>query len=323
MNMIKRGWNFMNTKAPSLAAIDAENRLNKTTLRTMFTGMIAALQKKMAGFSRRETNMYYLSIMNKAWEQIKNSPRDKLPGELAASLEWLALDPEYENKLGPYTEDALFSPGSRDYWYHRFPQRTASTPGATMTGKGYGQTVSGAANRFVQSLQVFSGALLGESAAFTSAITKVTNPPPVAHVLAFGRPWRQQLRLRLRLRRLRLRLRRRRPMKNYSMKKAIAPLLVSLAAAAFAAAAAAQLFSRGHFLALRLGASRYQNANGLLPALLVFLAVMFLLAPLLLRAYARTVFRTSRLPACTIITTAKNSAPSAFTCAWKKTGRPS
>jgi hypothetical protein len=182
----KEGLELHEYEKAFLSAIDAEKRLNKTALRTMFTGMITALQKKMAGFSRRETNMYTLSIMNKAWEQIKNSPRDKLPEELAASLEWLALDPEYENKLGPYTEDALFSPGSRDYWYRGFPQRTASTPGATMTGKGYGQTVSGAANRFVQSLQVFSGALLGESAAFTSAVTKVTNPPPVASTSRSG-----------------------------------------------------------------------------------------------------------------------------------------
>ncbi|MFH2108191.1 MAG: hypothetical protein ABII93_05930 [Chrysiogenia bacterium] len=169
-----------------ITAIDGENRLNKTALRKMFTDMISSLQKKMAGYSRRETNIYYLSIMNKAWEQIKNSPRDKLPEELAASLEWLALDPEYENKLGPYTEDALFTPGNRDYWYRHFPQRTTGTGARTVPGKGYGQTVSGAANRFVQSLQVFSSALIGENAAFTAAITRVTNPPPVAQSSGSG-----------------------------------------------------------------------------------------------------------------------------------------
>lgn len=162
-----------------LAAINAENRLDKTALRKMFTDMIAALQKKMAGFSRRETNMYYQSIMNKAWEQVKSSPRDKLPAELAASLEWLALDPEYEGKLTPYADDALFPAGGRGYWYNGLPQRASGSGGAA-PGKGYVQTVSGAASRLVQSLQVFSGALLGESASFTSAVTQVTNPPPVA-----------------------------------------------------------------------------------------------------------------------------------------------
>ncbi|TFG76473.1 MAG: radical SAM protein [Chrysiogenales bacterium] len=76
-------------------------------------------------------------------------------------------------------------------------------------------------------------------------------------------------------------------MKTYSGKKAIAAILVALAASAFAAAAAAQLFSHGRFLALRLGVSRYENTSGLFPALFVFLALMVLLTPLLLRAYAR------------------------------------
>ncbi|HEX7502474.1 MAG TPA: hypothetical protein VF451_03555 [Acidobacteriota bacterium] len=167
-------------------AIDKEERLDKTALRKMFTDMIAALQKKMAGFSRRETNMYYQSIMNKAWDQVKNCSRDRLPAELAESMEWLALDPEYENKLDPLTDDSAFRSGSGGYWYGRMPQRTAGAGGGAVPGKGYGRAVSGSASRLVQSLQVFSGALLGESAAFTSAVTKVTNPPPVQHYSGSG-----------------------------------------------------------------------------------------------------------------------------------------
>ena len=79
-------------------------------------------------------------------------------------------------------------------------------------------------------------------------------------------------------------------MKTYSSKKAILAVLTALAAAAFAAAATAQIWSRGRFLKLDLGTSRYRSADGLLPALLIFLAVMFLLTPLLLRAYAHKSF---------------------------------
>ncbi|MCX6556527.1 MAG: radical SAM protein, partial [Candidatus Aminicenantes bacterium] len=53
------------------------------------------------------------------------------------------------------------------------------------------------------------------------------------------------------------------------------------------AAAAAQLFSRGRFLALDLGLGRYGRGNGGLPALLVFLAMLSVLTPLLWRAMAR------------------------------------
>jgi hypothetical protein len=176
----KGGLETLDYEKEFMAAIDADDRLNKSLLRPLFTNMIKGLQTKMAGFSRRETNLYYQSIMNKAWDQVKNAPKEKLPEELAASLDWLALDSEYENKLSPYTGDELFLPGRSFYWYHHFPQRTSGAGGAATTGKSYGQTVSGAASRFVQSMEVFSAALVGDAVAFTAAITRVTNPPPVA-----------------------------------------------------------------------------------------------------------------------------------------------
>ncbi len=76
-------------------------------------------------------------------------------------------------------------------------------------------------------------------------------------------------------------------MKTYSLKKGMAATLVALAAAAFAALATAQVLGRGRFLALDLGISRYGRSDGLIPALLVFLAVLLLLTPLLWRAFAR------------------------------------
>ncbi len=160
-----------------LAAVGADNRLDKAKLKVLFTAMIAALGKKMAGFSRRETNAYYGSIMNKAWEQVKSAPADKLPAELAQALEWLALDPEFEKKLEPYAPEAIFRPGDDGLWYRRFPRRAGTTTGAG-AGGGRGPTMGGAAANLVASLQSFSGALLGDGAAFTSAVTRVTNPPP-------------------------------------------------------------------------------------------------------------------------------------------------
>jgi hypothetical protein len=160
-----------------LGAIDKDNRLVKGKLRTLFTAMIAALEKKMAGFSRRETNAYYGSVMNKAWEQVRNSPPDQLPAELAQSLEWLVLDPEFERKLEPFADNAVFLPGGTDHWYRHVPQRPTAG-GASVPGSGSTRGVGQAASNLVGSLQAFSAALLGDSASFTSAITKVTNPPP-------------------------------------------------------------------------------------------------------------------------------------------------
>ncbi len=170
----REGLDLHEYEASFLTAIDSDNRLIKGKLRTLFTAMIAALEKKMAGFSRRETNAYYQSIMNKAWEQVRNSPPAQLPAELAQSLEWLVLDPEYEKKLEPFADNAVFLPGGPEHWYRNFPQRSTAG-GVSIPGRGVG----GAAANLVGSLQTFSAALLGDSAAFTSAITRVTNPPPV------------------------------------------------------------------------------------------------------------------------------------------------
>ncbi len=182
----KEGLELQEYEKDFIAAIDKENRLDKAALRKMFTAMIAALEKKMAGFSRRETNQYFQSIMNKAWEQVKNCPPATLPGELDDSLEWLALDPEYETKLDPIAGDMVFRPGSGDHWYRYLPQHSTGGKGAGVPGKGFGQTVGGAAGNLVGSLQAFSAALLGDGAAFTSAITRVTNPPPAPSRTAAG-----------------------------------------------------------------------------------------------------------------------------------------
>ncbi len=76
-------------------------------------------------------------------------------------------------------------------------------------------------------------------------------------------------------------------MRTYSLRKGLVATLVALAAAAFAAAFSADLFSRGRFLAIDLGASRYGRADALLPALLSFALTLLILLPLLWRAYAR------------------------------------
>ena len=56
--------------------------------------------------------------------------------------------------------------------------------------------------------------------------------------------------------------------------------LLTVAIGTCLAAFAANLFGRGRFLAIDLGASRYGRADGLLPALLAFAATLLVLLPL-------------------------------------------
>jgi hypothetical protein len=157
------------------SAIDADHRLDRTALKAMFTRMIKTLQTKMEGFSHRETNAYYRSVMNKAWEQVRSAPKENLPQALADNLEWLVLDDGYETKLNEMGTGDLFFPGRGAWWYYGLPHRS-SLPG---TAKGSPGSISQSANRLVSSIETFSSALVGDVGALTTSVTQVTNPPPV------------------------------------------------------------------------------------------------------------------------------------------------
>jgi len=162
-----------------VTAIDKDKRLDRAVLRTMFTRMIKSLQKKMEGFSQRETNMYYRSIMNKAWEQVRTAPKEKLPEELAGNLEWLVLDDHYDSRMNEMGTGDLFFPGRGTWWYYNLPHRTAGAGTSDSGAPSGGGSVSQAANRLVTSIETFSSSLVGNVGVFTSTITRVTNPPPV------------------------------------------------------------------------------------------------------------------------------------------------
>ena len=243
----KEGLEALDYEKEFMAAIDADKRLNKSSLRTLFTDMIKGLQTKMAGFSRRETNMYYQSIMNKAWDQVKNAPKEKLPEELADSLEWLAMDPEYENKLEPYANDTILFPGRTAYWYRNFPAAHNGDSGRRRAGQGARQE----RHRRGREPRQLPAGVFRRPARRQRRLHLVHHqgdqPAPGAALSPVPAARWQQLRLRLCLRRLRLRLRRRWPMKQYDLKKTLAVLLGAVAVAAFAAFAAARFVRRRPF----------------------------------------------------------------------------
>jgi hypothetical protein len=173
----KEGGELRDYETDFVTAIDGDKRLDRAVLKTLFTRMIKSLQKKMEGFSQRETNMYYRSIMNKAWEQVRTAPQEKLPEELAGNLEWLVLDERYESRMNEMGTGDLFFPGRGTWWYYNLPHRTSAS--GTGASGGTSGSISQAANRLVTSIESFSSSLVGNVGVFTTSVTQVTNPPPV------------------------------------------------------------------------------------------------------------------------------------------------
>jgi len=79
-------------------------------------------------------------------------------------------------------------------------------------------------------------------------------------------------------------------MKQYTLKKFLAVLLVALASAAFAAFATASYWGSGRFLSLNQHLSRYQVGPGWVAGSIVFLTVLILLLAVLLPVLARKNF---------------------------------
>ena len=286
----------------------------------MFTRMIKTLQTKMEGFSHRETNAYYRSIMNKAWEQVRSAPKEKLPADARRKLEWLVLDDGYETKLNEMGTGDLFFPGPRRLVVLRPP--APFVPSGRAPPEGAPGSISQSATGLVSSIETFSSALVGDVGALTTSITQVTNPPPV-RTSSGSSGWtrRRRMRLCLRLRRMRLRLRRGRTMKKYSSRKLSAVIAVSLAVSGFLAFAVQQFLVRGRFLDVALNPVPYAAPQGWTPFVVVFAAGLH---PAVLDSSpepspTRNSTNSSNR-ACTTTIKAKNSEPNGSTCGSKRTG---
>ena len=157
----------------------------KEGLQTMTINLIKSVGDKMKGFSGKETNEYYKSIMEEAWKQIEAAGTPEVKSDLyEKSLEWTMLDKDYDNRTRRVFSGPIFVPmwwGNYDPGYHSASLPKAS-PGVPAMGSGRSSTsIPGAsfAASVVTGVQNFSGRVLGNLGGFTSKVTNATNPVPV------------------------------------------------------------------------------------------------------------------------------------------------
>jgi len=153
--------------------------------------LVKTVQKKMKGFSRKETLAYYENIMERAWKQIEAAETPEVKSQMYdEALEWTMLDKNYDDR----TRD-VFRTG-RVYvpmWWGRYDPafgrsatatRTPSMPSAS-GGKSLASSMPqlpGAdfAASMVTGAQGFSEKVVGNLNDFTNNVTKKTNPVPVS-----------------------------------------------------------------------------------------------------------------------------------------------
>lgn len=166
--------------------IDEPTGKRRAGLQKVTVNLVQAVQKKMKGFSLKESRDYYKAIMRKAWEQVEAAETPEIRSErYAEGLEWTMLDDDFNDRT-----KQVFRTGPVHlphwWWYYR-PSTSAPRPATipVATSRGGGRSVSlptlpgsDFAASVVNGVQNTASNLVTNLLGFTSGVTKTTNPPP-------------------------------------------------------------------------------------------------------------------------------------------------
>jgi len=171
-----------------LAAVEPDGGLKEKDLREMVIDLIADVNKKLTGFSRKESVAYYKDIAARAWQQVEAADTPEVLGaRWGEGFEWTMLDSDWDDHTRRAFQDRpVVLPnwwwGYRPWVSSGAPSRPSmpspASPGQpvtlpTLPGADFANTVvtgvENAANTVVSSVERFAG-----------GVTDKTNPPPVS-----------------------------------------------------------------------------------------------------------------------------------------------
>jgi hypothetical protein len=179
-----------------IEAIRDDGSLDEKELQKAIVTLVKGLNKKLKGFSRKETVAYYRSIVDRAWEQVSAESTPEVRSRyFDQGLEWMMMDDEFEERAGrTFRTGPVYMP---PWWAHYRPwvprvrsTRTGSRamgPAEPRRGSGGGgrqvtlPTLPGAAfaSTIVSGMERTAGGIVDRLDTFTGGVTRRTNPSPV------------------------------------------------------------------------------------------------------------------------------------------------
>ena len=174
--------------------IDKPKKKRRSNLQSVTISLVKSVQKKMKGFSLKETQAYYKSITKKAWQQVELAETPEIKSErFAEDIEWTMLDENFDDKTKQvFRTGPVYIPM---WWGSYRPSSSPSIPTSTKTavpmpsGRGISlPTLPGAdfAASVVNGVQDTAAGLVGNLTGFTQGVTKTTNPPPPPRSISSG-----------------------------------------------------------------------------------------------------------------------------------------
>jgi len=182
-----------------LEAFKEPESKRRAALQEMMVGLVKTVEKKMKGFSRKETVAYYEDIMRRAWAMVETADTPQVKSEnYNQTMEWTMLDDEYQERTRrTFTGGPVFVP----MWWPRYSPsyrrsigggvststRPAVSAGKPSVGGGRGGGVSlpnipgsDFAANVINGATGMAAGVVGNLTSFTNSITGRTNPIPVS-----------------------------------------------------------------------------------------------------------------------------------------------
>lgn len=169
-----------------LQAIGPDGKLDEGELRDMVVDLIGDVNKKLTGFSRRETKAYYKDIAARAWTQVEAADTPEVLGERwGDGLEWTMLDDDWDDRTRRVFHDRPVRLPTWWWGYRPWVVHTGrATPSAPSPAGGGTPvtlpTLPGAdfANTVVSGVENAANTVVSSVESFTGRVTRTTNPPP-------------------------------------------------------------------------------------------------------------------------------------------------
>jgi len=167
-----------------LKAITPAGNLHKTQIKTMLNTLIKTTARKLEGYSRTDTKVFYTRMIDQAWKHIDVAQTPKTQSKaLDEYAEWLLLTPDYERRIKHYPTYHV----PTWYWWWIWashprprtlhPPPTIGTPITTpLTGPPI--TLTNFANATVLGTQNFANSVVAGFQNLANTIARGFRPPP-------------------------------------------------------------------------------------------------------------------------------------------------
>lgn len=157
-----------------LPEVPSANPLPAAEIKDLFLEMIKILEKKMKGFSLKESQEYYLSVIESAWNMVTaDRSAEKAGAILGDRFQWLLADGKFDSRVRKLSSDRnILLPM---YMYGYFPGTARMIKGNTG-----GMNLSQACSQVVSVLERSAGNAVSNLTKLSSTVTSKSNPIPVS-----------------------------------------------------------------------------------------------------------------------------------------------